>query len=318
MKQCEKLNEAINLIMSFIFSKRKTRWGSQSSGNYDGPKRRERARRNIFLALRSIIFKIMILAVLGGAFYFLFFSSLFSVKNIEISGNNLIAGEEIKKAVMEVADRKIFKIFSNSLLLIRKTDIESAIKNKFSNITTVEVDQKFPNSLKIAIKEKPIDILWCNAIKVEKISVKKSPGEKEPVLTEAYQCYFSDEENNVYRKAESEMGKNSIKVFRDEGINLGVKIGDDELKKFIREINANFASKIGLAVSHLYLPAVSLREMRIFTAKGWKAYFDTTRSASEQIDVLNNVLKTAMTDKEKEELDYVDLRVVDRVYFKVK
>jgi len=309
--------------MSFIFSKRKTKWNSQSSGNHGGSGfgrggRRERARRNIFFALRSIIYKIMILAVLGGAFYFLFFSSFFSVKNIEISGNNLIAGEEIKKAVMEVADRKIFKIFSNNLLLIRKADIEDSIKSKFSNITTLEVDRKFPGSLKIAVKEKPIDILWCNAIKVEKIIAKKSAEEKEPVLTEAYQCYFSDEENNVYRKAEGEMGKNSIKVFRDEGINLGARIGDDELKKFIREINANFASKIGLAVNYLYLPSISLREMRIFTAKGWKAYFDTTRSANEQIDVLNNVLKTAMTEKEKEELDYVDLRVVDRVYFKVK
>jgi hypothetical protein len=57
------------------------------------------------------------------------------------------------------------------------------------------------------------------------------------------------------------------------------------------------------------------QELKAFTSEGWLIYFDMTRSALTQARVLEVLLKDEIKDK-RAILQYVDLRVADRVYYK--
>ena len=79
------------------------------------------------------------------------FFSIFFVKRIEISNNNLVGKDEIKKNLAEIYQKNIF--------FLRKKNITNKLK-KLHLIDSFEIKKIFPNIIKIKIyEEKPIGII---------------------------------------------------------------------------------------------------------------------------------------------------------------
>jgi len=104
----------------------------------------------------------------------------------------------------------------------------------------------------------------------------------------------------------------------DAPIAIGSKVADDRLKNFIRQIANDFNQKTGLPVVSLYIPSVASKEVHLLTDEGWKIYLDVNRDLDGQILVLNNVLKNGIPQPDRQKMDYIDLRVENRVYYKTK
>lgn len=316
--------------MAFIFNKKRKNFNSALARHSSIPVRRSelaysRLAKNRSVFFQSLLFKILILLICAGVVYLLFFSSVFKVAKIIIVGNTTVNADEIRQTVDNIANKKVFKFFNNSLILIKTDEVEKAIREKFNSVNSASAVKKFPETLAISITEKPADILWCNKIKVEKASAvsraldnNPAPVFQENLPQEALQCYFSDEANIIYRKAESGAPVNSVRVFRDDSINIGDKIADDAVKNFIRGLVKNFNYKTGLEFSYLYLPSISSRELHLFAKGGWKIYFDLNRPADDQLDDLNSVWREAIPESYKNNMEYIDLRVPGRVPWKPK
>lgn len=313
--------------MPFNFSKKRKKFNSHIGRYCSVPVRRSelaysRLAKNKIAIFKSLLAKISIMAIFGGFIYLLFFSSVFKVAKIEVSGNETVGADEVRRIAENIADKKVFRFFNNNLLLIKTGEIEKAIREKFNSVDTVAAVKRFPRTLAIAIKEKPADILWCNRIKVEKISFSAktaesalAPAVAENLPQEVSQCYFSDESNIIYRKAPNEAPDSGVKIFKDDQINIGDKISDGIIRNFVRELAKNFNSKTGLELAYLYLPPVSSRELHLITKGGWKIFFDLNRPANDQLDVLNSVWREAIpeTNKKDNNIEYIDLRVAGRV-----
>ncbi len=314
----------------FNFGKKKKSFSSQSGRYCSIPARRgdfaySRLAKNRSVSFKFFLVKILFISIFFGLGYLVFFSSFFAVEKIVVTGNEISKADEIQQIARDIAGKKVFKFFNNSLILIRTGDIEKAILEKFNNINSVSVAKKFPKTIAVSVKEKPADILWCNSIKVEKVSSLPKSADKELVAAagenlsqEASQCYFSDEGNVIYSKVQSDEPAGGVKVFKDDLINIGDKISDDTVKNFIRSLAKNFNFKTGLEFSYLYLPPISSRELHLVTKGGWKIFFDLNRPVDDQLDVLVEVWREMIPENYKNNMEYIDLRVQERVPWKPK
>ncbi|MBU3924809.1 FtsQ-type POTRA domain-containing protein [Patescibacteria group bacterium] len=295
-----------------------------SSQNYYSNRGNERRSRRALSgklnAIKNFAIKMFVVFLFGGMLYAILFTPVLAVKNVIIEGNKAISGGEIKEIIISLAERKIFKIFNNNLLLINPSDMESAIIDRFGNIDTVRVEKKFPQTIKVAIKEKPADISWCNKIIIEKITNEKNVSGDEVPASEIPQCYLSDEDGMIYEKIGDNIARDSIKVFRDEPIEIGLKISDENLKNFIRKIFYDFSGKTGLSLDYLYILPPASRELHLATQDDLKIYFDLNRGADEQISDLSAFIKNELKENDNKSIDYdyIDLRIIDRIIVKPK
>lgn len=309
-----------------IFGKKRRNFSSSSRYSSVSMRRNDliysRASKNRLISYKSLLLKIIIVLVLIGLSYTIFVSTVFKVARIDVTGNTQVNADEVRAIAEEISNRRVLKYFNNNLVLINTEEIGNSIREKFSSIKQIKVIKKFPKTISISIMEKPVDIQWCNKIKVEKISsleksevISTDQTVGENLSQDASQCYFSDDENIIYTKSQNASERGGIRIFRDETINIGDKIADDNVKNFIRDIAKNFNAKTGLEYSYLYLPPVSSKELHLITKDGWKIYFDLNRPADGQLDILNNVWRDSIPENYKKDnnVEYIDLRVQERV-----
>lgn len=308
-----------NLISNPVVVGRPPSYGRGARGNYFS--------RQHFLIAKGLFLKLFVTTAVILAIYLPIFSDFFGIKNVIVSGNRAISEEEIKKEILDFSRQKFLKVFPHNLIFAKTADLEGVIKNRFNNtISGVAVKKVFPSTVKVDIKEKPRDISWCNKIKVERVgqAAKKAAqnetapaAQNAPPVLESAKCFFGDENNVIYEKSGAEPS-GSVTVFIDAPIVIGSKVADDRLKNFIRQITEGFSPKTGLPIVSLYVPSVASKEVHLLTGEGWKIYLDVNRDLDGQIMVLNNVLKNGIPQQDRQNLDYIDLRVENRVYYKTK
>ncbi|MDP3057190.1 MAG: FtsQ-type POTRA domain-containing protein [bacterium] len=298
--------------------------GRSSSQNYYSNRgsepRGRRALSNKLHAIKNFVIRMSVVFLIGGIIYEIFFTPILAVKNVIVEGNKVVNSDEIREMIISRANQKIFKMINNNLLLIDPAGMESAVINRFGNINAVKIEKKFPQTIKVIITEKPADISWCNKIKIEKITNDKNAPSDEVLSYEIPQCYLSDENGLIYEKIGDSVSGGSVKVFRDEPIEMGIKIGDENLKNFIRKISYDFNNKTGLNLAYLYILPLAERELHLITNENLKIYFDLNRGADEQISDLSAFIKDELKKNGNKSMnyEYIDLRIVDRINVKPK
>ena len=102
--------------------------------------------------LGNRFFWIVILLLLGviSLVYIFFFSWVFQIKDVAISGTNSISQEEIRK----------FFPFKN-VFLINISETKENILNGFPAIAGVKIKRRLPNRLEVEIIEREAVIVWC-------------------------------------------------------------------------------------------------------------------------------------------------------------
>ena len=110
--------------------------------------------------------KISKIAIIAGAVffavYFLFFSQVFLIKEIKISGNRSISSENIENfARVGMSDAASGFISGNNFFFDKNEIVKSALTEEFSEIKSIEIKRIFPDALEIKIVEKEPTIIWC-------------------------------------------------------------------------------------------------------------------------------------------------------------
>ncbi|MBI2449988.1 MAG: FtsQ-type POTRA domain-containing protein [Candidatus Nealsonbacteria bacterium] len=93
---------------------------------------------------------ILVLVITGGILYFIFFSGIFKIEKIIITGQGTISEESIKAFI---GGSNIF------LVDIKKT--EKDILDNFPQIAEAKISRSFPDALNILVTERSAAALWC-------------------------------------------------------------------------------------------------------------------------------------------------------------
>jgi cell division septal protein FtsQ len=208
------------------------------------------------------------------------------ISSINVAGTTNLSNKEVERLVRSSISRNPWyaNYFTSGGLRLDRTlpELEPRIK-------TATVKKTFPSTLTITIVERQPGVVWVSAgenweVDIEGIII-GAAGSKKPMATVI------------------------------DTANIPVKPGDrvapSRFVRFTQDISEQLSGKTGLGIENFQVPE-SISEVYVKTNKGYSVKFDTTRSATDQLNDLVLVIKNL---NGKVPSQYIDLRVAGRAYY---
>jgi cell division septal protein FtsQ len=235
--------------------------------------------------------------------YVTFFSQLLIVTAIEIKGNEKLANDDIAEMAREKLRGEIFGFLQkNNLVMIDTDEIERSLLDRYRRIKKVAVYKKFPNTIVIELEERPIRLVYCSA------------GECFVIDGDGIACARADFEKN-------ELGEQGLTIVNDES---GKMIQEKDFFmqivfiQFILEIEKQLSVE-GIEVNKKFsTPVLVSGDVRVETAAGWRIFFNLQTGAENGVKMLKTVIKNNLQDDQLSNLEYVDVRLPNKIYYKLK
>ena len=263
------------------------------------------------LILKAIVVSVIFVAVFTGIVAF-FRIPYFQVKKIEISGNSLIDGDDLTDAVKVKMDGKYLWLFpKTNIFIMSKDKILAELPENFKRIKNISLDKKYFGTIAVKIEERNNKALFCEKEDCAYADENGFVFEKAPYFSGAVFLKLVDQRN-------SDSGENAKKNDGYLGTNL---IEESEFKKILefaglaRLDSARLAAKTGGGVSEVVLKKENIYEF--YTQEGWKIILNDKNEPQSAYLNLITALDANIKDK-RPKLDYIDLRLGNKIYFKCK
>lgn len=234
----------------------------------------------------------------------LFFSGKLEIGAIEINGTETIDPDKIKDLVRNEIDRKYLNIVQkNNLILARSSKIESRIKNEFKKIENVEIRRKFPSSLLISIKERKSALVFCS-------------GEN---------CFIVDDKGIAYENADvssEEFLNNGLILLKDnngKSITPEENVLEESYINYVSSISGKLKNELDINITReMETPTKVSADIKTMADEGWAIFFSTDIELEKETEMLKVVLENKIEKEKRKDLEYVDLRSDNKVFYKFK
>jgi len=223
--------------------------------------------------------------------YFLFFSSIFQIKNIEVSGNQKSVRNKIEEVISSNLKVKIGAWQTKSIFLINLGKAEKNLLVKFPVIAKVNFKKKLPNSLLVNIEERKAVAVFC----------------------QDNNCFSMDGNGIIFEKLKSPLENKILIVKKEKRENI--YLGKTVLQREIIQKIIKIKKKLGDDLLNIPLKSVTYfsgARLNVLTSHGWKIYFNFKKNLEWQIAELSAILEKIPAPKRKN-LKYIDLRF-NKVY----
>ena len=238
--------------------------------------------------------------VLIGMAYGVFFSKWLVVSRVSIEGNKKTQSVDIRAVVDGYMSKKLFsRIPRNTFFLVMPKDLQKTLDKRFSELAAVWVVKTFPNRLAVRVREREFSGIWCGTSSA---------------------CFLMDTEGVLYGEAPSSSGTLVLTVRGSEVGSMGSAVVSTSVVASLAHMHNLTRTQFNLAAAEFdirNLPDVAAR-----ITDGWELRFDALRKPQETLDALRETLAW-ITEKQKgegvrKELEYIDLRIEGRAYYKFK
>ncbi len=245
-----------------------------------------------FVEWSSVVFLCLLviapLCILG---WLLFFTHTFSVSAITV----VDAKPNTEASIRTLSESSM----GENILFIPTEQIEQKILHDVPQVRDVHILRKIPGTLKIIVQEKKPAFL----------------------LVSGGSYYFVDAEGIAYENASLDVlpgvvlptVKNSDSAAK---VTLGTNAVEASFVDFIMEAQKKLPDITHAQIAEMRIPSLATREAHFLLDRNWKILMDTTRSAEGQLDILSRLLEDTITSEEQQTLQYIDLRIPNRVYYK--
>ncbi len=177
----------------------------------------------------------------------------------------------------------------NNIFTFGPKRVEKEALFHFPLLSEVKMKRIFPSKVKIDLKEREKEALWC--------------------LEE--RCFAIDKEGVIFRKEELKAKDTIIFSKTKEDIDLGDQvIFKEELSK-IFQIEELLLKE--LKIESFSFP--SSKRIDVLLEEGWEIYFSTEEKIEKQMEMLEIVLEEEIGDRGEIE-EYIDLRFGNVIYYK--
>jgi len=247
-------------------------------------------KRKPFYKKKGFWISILLLVFFGGVFYLIFFSKVFQIKEIRISGNERISTEDLRELINSKIEKKFF-LPTKSIFLVKLKSIEREVLNKFSLIDEAKLKRKLPNILILEAKERRSLVIFC------------SLSEK---------CFKVDKLGIAF---EESLEKKDLAIFsqKEEEVFLGKQVIEPGYLNSILEIQKQLKDDLKIEIEKFL---VSDEKLTVKTLEGFEIYFNPDNDIKDQVFNLDNILKEKITAERRNSLEYIDLRFGNKVFYK--
>ncbi|MBD3282624.1 MAG: FtsQ-type POTRA domain-containing protein [Candidatus Portnoybacteria bacterium] len=241
-------------------------------------KKGTRIRRAFFL----ILFFFLILG------YIFFLSPLFNIKSIAVTGNKEIKESQVQESIK-----------TKNIFLATNNKIEKQIREKLFKVYDISIEKDLiKRTIRINIKEREREAIVCH---IEK---------------EDQDCFYIDQKGIIFEEAPQTSGSLIILIedYSEKEFNLGEKTYKEETIESIIKIKEYLSKEIGLKTQKF--EKIETSTLKALTSEGWYVMFNLEKDILKQLLSLKAALETKISDQERESLEYIDLRIENRIYYK--
>jgi cell division septal protein FtsQ len=171
-----------------------------------------------------------------------------------------------------------------------------------SRIRSVEIKNDFPSGLSVRIVERMPSLIVCDP-----------------------KCFVLDEKGEVYDEGEKTLTdeeKNDLVKITDESgkkIVLGSIFLDDSYINYVLNIKNKIKDVTGVEIQKYFnTPSFISNDIRLKTIAGWEIYFNESIDLEKELEKLKAVLKEKLSESQKADLEYIDLRIDNKIYYKFR
>ncbi|GEM_PF-3108573 len=248
----------------------------------------ERARqRNIFFFWT--VFSVAFAAVLWS----FFLSPFFRITEIKLPKNDLVAASDIQNLIVQNRPLKL----GENLLILSKSRLKADLANSFPAITDIKIKKQLFHSLLIDFTKRLPLGLWCDGAS----------------------CYYFDKEGIIFKEAPLTEGALILKIqdFESKDTSLGNRVIEKNLIGFITAFNEKINGDGRFKIIEFKIKPASNINLEAVTDKGWSIYLDQSQDPVLTASNLLTITREALKNKTNN-LNYVDLRISSRIFYKLK
>lgn len=253
--------------------------------------RRRKRRWTLIKWVSWIAVVVVFLGVSVGAFYI----PALRIRKISLAGFESINSETIRGKVSDILSGKYFYLIpKNNILFLPSQELNSLFNGNL-RIEKFLIEKSVFSGLSIHVSERKTWAIWC------------APNES---------CYLADQSGFVFANAPGLAGSAILKIQDErEGDKLGQKfLPDAELDK-LKYFIVSLPGKFGEEVSSLDVKPGGI--YHLILKSGWYIIIDSELKNREK--AFDNLVLTLGSLKDKKsELEYVDLRFEDKVFYRLK
>lgn len=226
------------------------------------------------------------------AVYLVIYSDLFKIKDISITGLDIISEGEIRPLIEKnISGWRYTVIPADNMLFMDKDAITREINAKF-RLKQLSVDRAW-RSLKIKLQE---DVSY--------------------VIIYNQKFYFADGDGIVQKEMDNELVRKYWDRFPILNVSQPqISIGDHVISKniigYVLDLDKQLKDQ---GIYPKGYESGGTDQVNMVSKEGWKAYFDINSDIKTSIDNLQLILKEKVPDKNK--LEYIDLRFGNKVFMK--
>ncbi|MCW9054685.1 MAG: FtsQ-type POTRA domain-containing protein [Candidatus Pacebacteria bacterium] len=259
-----------------------------------------RRRRQVILARLGVTI-LMVLILVGGASWLLHNPAI-TLTDVVIQGNHVVSDEEILRVVDKTLAGSYLLIFPRrSSLVYPERELSQRLLEDLPRIKSVELVRVDPHTLSIEVREQQPSVLWCRE-------------SAEGALDE---CYFVNEDGFVYAPAPNFTGNVFFRFYGD--IVADNPVGEHVWGSDFDRVMLLIGSLGDLNMVPVALRPLDRSDVRLEMEDGSAILFGRKQRPSEVIDNLNAVLGSETFEGVLgEDIDYIDLRFGNKVYFKLR
>jgi len=213
------------------------------------------------------------------------------IEHINLSGQNDLSPEEVQGFISDELTATRFLFFEDSnYFLVPEEELSQKLIEKY-NLEEANVQKKWPDILNISVKEKSSHFIWLKDDSIYLLDAKGFLNRQISILDDKY--LLLDDRRDSRPDGEQ--------VFSDEEINV---------------INQIYLNWMDLIASKAKLEKVTIYNdwsIELNTKLGFYVKIDRNQDIGEQLNILKTVLEDNITGVD---IDYIDVRFGDKVYFK--
>jgi len=269
--------------------------------------------------LGSKLFKVinlfLIIGILG-CLYFFIFSNFYNITNIEISGNQIISTDDMLDLTGSyLSVNKLFIFKNRNIFLFNKNEFKNKVEEVIL-LSDLKIEKVLPNTIRLTLKEKNAAIKWIT-------NNQEYLADNNGQIIKRYYKLTMPKIFSIIEQAPIESqatNDNFIKVTNsaNDEVNLGDKVLRPEDVLFILDLQKALSAKDYLQPQSLTVPNNWPKYISVGLNNGTKIYFNLTDSLETQINRLNLIIDQKIKKSNLSGVDYIDLRLGESVYYKMK
>lgn len=229
---------------------------------------------------------ILVLIIVIGIFYLVYFSSFFQIREIEITGNQKVLTKDLQTIIQNQIGQRILIFASKSIFSVNLIRIEEELFKNFPPISKIDLKRNFPDGLTIQIEERKPLAIFCRG--------------------EDY--FFLDKTGIIFEEA-PEINNQYLKI-EDLTLTADLKLGDKviEEEKLNQILNIESRLKVDLKTPLIAVIMFSEERLNVETLDGWEIYLNPQEDIEWQLTKLSAVLEEEIPSENRNDLEYIDLR----------